>query len=94
MNKIDKVCYNKAVILQLSSTKVKSLSCVHEQSVLVMVIYEIMIYDLSQCQAKETSWHVRPSKTQISLCIRTVLSEFLMGVLWVAKGPTLVQLEY
>ena len=47
----------------------------------------------SRCPTKGTGWYVRPSKTQISLHIRTVLTESSMGALWVAKGPTFLQAE-
>ena len=42
---------------------------------------------LSRCPLKGTSRHACPSKTQISLRIRTVWSESSMGALWVAKDP-------
>ena len=35
---------------------------------------------------KGTSWHVRPFNTQISVCICTVWSEYLMHTLRVVKG--------
>ena len=38
-------------------------------------------------------WHVRSSKTQISLHICAVWSESLMCALWVAKGSTFFQSE-
>ena len=44
-------------------------------------------------QPKGTSWHMRPSETQISLPVRAVWSESSMGALWVAKGPTFLRAE-
>ena len=46
---------------------------------------------MSGCEAKGTSWHVHPSKTQTSL--GKVWSESLMGSLLVAKGPAYLQVE-
>ena len=37
-------------------------------------------HDMSQCMTKPTKWHVRPSKTQISLGIRPVWSESLLAL--------------
>ena len=36
---------------------------------------------------KTTKWHVRPAKTQISLGILPVGSEFSLCAQWVAKDP-------
>ena len=36
---------------------------------------------------KPTKWPVRPAKTQISLVILPVWSEFLLSTQWVTKGP-------
>ena len=41
----------------------------------------------SLCTTKLTKWHVRPAKTQISLCIHTVWSESLLSAHWVATDP-------
>ena len=35
---------------------------------------------------KRTFAHVRPAKTQISLCIRAVWLEFLLGAFWIYQG--------
>ena len=43
--------------------------------------------------AKQTSWFVRPAKTQISLDVRTVWSESSLGNLWVAKTPMLLHAD-
>ena len=34
---------------------------------------------------KHNFGHVRPAKIEISLCIRAVLSESLLGAFWIAK---------
>ena len=44
-------------------------------------------------EAALIGWHVCPMKTQISLCIHAVLSEYLMGALLVAKGSIFLQAE-
>ena len=51
-----------------------------------MVRFQDRMY---QCPAKGTSWHVRPSKSQI----RAVGSESSMGAPWVDKGPTFLQMQ-
>ena len=43
---------------------------------------------MSRDVTKPTNWHVRPVKTQISLCIRPVWSESLLCTQWVGKGPS------
>ena len=42
---------------------------------------------LSRLTTKPTKWHVRPAKTQISLSIRPVQSEFSQCAQWVAEDP-------
>ena len=42
---------------------------------------------------KPTKWHVRPAKTQISLGIRSVWSEFSLWVQWVAKDPSFLHAD-
>ena len=46
-----------------------------------------------QYPAQGTNSYVCPTKTQISLPICTVLSESLIGNLWVVKGPAFLQAE-
>ena len=48
---------------------------------------------INWCQEKRTSWHVRPSKTQIILRIRAVWSESLMTTVWGIKGPTFLSMR-
>ena len=48
---------------------------------------------LSRLVTKSTKWHVRSAKTQISLGIRPVWSEFLLCTQWVAKDPSFLHAE-
>ena len=50
--------------------------------------------EMSRYPEKCTSWHLRSSKTQISLRIRAVWSESSIGALWVAKGPMLLHADF
>ena len=40
-----------------------------------------------------TKWYVRPAKTQISLGIRPVWSESLLGAQWVAEDPSFLRAD-
>ena len=42
---------------------------------------------VSRLTTKPTRWHVHPAKTQISLGMCSVLSEYLLCAQWVAKDP-------
>ena len=48
---------------------------------------------MSQRMTKPTKWHVRPTKTQISLCIRPVWSESSMYTQYVAKDPSFLHAD-
>ena len=48
---------------------------------------------LSRSTTKPTNWHVRPAKTQISLCIRKVLSETSLWAQREAKDPMFLQTD-
>ena len=49
--------------------------------------FSLMMPHLHLSLDMTTKWHMRPSKTQISLGIRPVWSESSLCALWVAKGP-------
>ena len=50
-------------------------------------------YHLSRIVTKPTKWHVRPAKTQISLGIRPVWSEYSLCAHWVAKEPSFLHAD-
>ena len=47
----------------------------------------LLILPMSHSMTKPTKWHVHPAKTPISLCIRTVWSESLLGAQKESKEP-------
>ena len=60
----------------------------------VIVVFPFELWNaVVSCPATCTSLHVRTSKTLISLRIRAVWSESLMGALWIAKDPMFLQAE-
>ena len=52
-----------------------------------------LIYHLSRLVTEPTKWHVRPTKTQISLGIRPVWSESSLCIYWVAKDPSFLHVD-
>ena len=50
-------------------------------------------HNLSCLMTKPTKWHVRPVKTQISLGIRPVWSEYSLCAQWVAKDPSFLHVD-
>ena len=70
------------------------MAVIHNFEFLMIDLYTLHSKSLmSRNTAKDTSWLVSPSKTQISLRIRAVWSESSMTTLWVAKGPTFLKTE-
>ena len=71
----------------------------NRQKISALLFYEVDIWPvkllirIKPLSKKGTSWHVLPSKTQISLCIHAVWSESSTGDLLIAKRPTFLQLE-
>ena len=51
----------------------------------VRTLYTFYFRYLSRCMTKQTIWPVRPAKTQVSLGIHPVWSEFSLCSQWVAK---------
>ena len=52
-----------------------------------------MNHDVSRIVTKPTKWHVRPAKTQISMGIRPVWSEYSLCASWVAKCCSFLQAD-
>ena len=48
---------------------------------------------MSRLMTKPTKWHVRPAKTQISLGIWSVLSDYSLCTQWVAKDPSFLYVD-
>ena len=56
-------------------------------------IFHVASVHFSRLMTKPTKWHVRPAKTQISLGIRPIWSEFSLCAQWVAKEPDLLHAD-
>ena len=50
-------------------------------------------WHLGRLMTKPRKWHVRPAKTQISLCMRPVWSESSVCAQWVAEDPILLHAD-
>ena len=63
------------------------------QSHVTVCLWHRVLRQMSRLMTKPTKWHVRPAKTQISLGIRPVWSEFSLCAKYVAKNPSFLHAD-